>query len=311
MNTGAVSPGARQAGLYLAELLRYRYRKRWYRPAHIKRMPKSDLHHGAIARVLVAHLRNHPSSNHEIVRWEQLESLVSLALRGRRLTPETLSLFIEAFGISPDEAARLWRAYEGTDTIRVVVDAPAAVPPATAAALRPGRHRTHFVQDHHYLGKDRLPYRHETLQMIESTVDEFDRYAYAFDTSAVTVEVLMGGRLTDPLYQVAEEAYAFDITLNHLLTLGERHTIQYETIFHYEEQPNPEFRRATTVDLEAFDCRATFHPARLPAHVWWTVWNSLNGEITEQEEIHLDDYHTARYYFHGIGNTVAGLQWQW
>jgi hypothetical protein len=314
MNRDATATGATQAGLYLADLLRHRYRRRWYRPAQIQRMPKSGLHNGSIARVLAGYLNVHPREGHPedlFATWKQLETMVSLAVRGQRLTGETLRLFTGAFQITADDAARLWRAYEDPRTILVLADSAAAVPPGTTAALRSRQHRSLFVQDHHYLGSDRLPYRHETIQMIEATVDGYDRYAYAFDTDTATVEVLAGGQLPDPVYSVGDDVYAVDIVLDAPLMRGQRHLLHCETTFHYVSGPPAEFRRALSVPVDAVDCMVTFHPARKPRRAWWTSWQSLKGEIVERDEAPLDEHCTIRRHVRYAENAVFGFTWEW
>lgn len=314
MHGSSTSPGAHAAGLYLAELLKRRYRHRWYQPQGIVRMAGSDLHHIAIARILARHIRAHPrkgrESDDERIEPHQLESLVSYALGGVRLSHATLQLFIDAFLINKGDANRLWQIYEGTERIRLLVGPP-AVPPDTAAALRPGRHRTHSVHEYHYLGTDRLPCRHETLQVIEATVDGFDRHAYAFDSDALTVEVFMGGQITEPLYRVNDDIYAVDIVLSHPLKAGELCTLKYETTFRYMTPPQPEFRRAINVVIDWLDVKVVFHPARKAKRAWWAIWESLEGNLIEKEFVELDEYYTLRRYLKDVENTVVGFIWEW
>ena len=271
------------------------------------------LHHTAIAQVLAEHLQFAPREGRpedRDVLAAQLVSLVSSALNGVRLSHEALQIFVDAFEIGRDDASRLWQLHGGAATVRVLTDPP-VVPPETAAALHSGLHRTHSVHDHHYLGADGLPYRHETLQVIEATVDGLDRYAYAFDTDALTVEVLLGGELTGPLYHVRAGIYAVDILLDRPLALGERHTLKYQTTFRYAAPPPPEFRRAMTVRVEDADLKVTFHRARRPRAVWWAQWDGLTGQIAEHEAVPLDEYQTAARYLSDVENVVVGFTWQW
>jgi hypothetical protein len=314
VTASATSPGASDAGRYLALLLARRpYRQRWDKPQYVRRGRRDQLHHTAIAQVVADYLQASPREGRpedRDVEPGQLLSLISNALNGVRLSHETVQVFIAAFEISREDAERVWQIHGGAATVRMLTDPP-VVPAETAAALLSDRHRTHSVHDHHYLGADGLPYKHETLQVIEAAVAGLDRYAYAFDTDALTVEVLLGGRLTGPLYHAKAGIYAVDILLDRALGLGERHTLKYQTTFRYRTRPEPEFRRAMSVRVEDADLKVTFHRMRRPKAVWWAQWDSLTGEIVDKEEVELDDYQTASRYLSGVENVIAGFTWLW
>jgi hypothetical protein len=309
----AVSPGAGQAGRYLAELLKGRYRSRWDRTDYIVRTRHGELHQGAIAQVLAEHLRGRPRETRPAdrdVEAGQLASLVSTTLHGVRLSRETLQAFIEAFAVSPEDARRLWEIHDGAPRIRALVDPP-AVPPETAAALRPNRHVTRFVYDHHFIGADGMPSRHETLQVVEATVDGFDRYAYAFDTNALTVEVIAGAQLDGPLYQVRDDVYAVDLLLDRSLAVGEMCALDYRTTFRYATSPEPLFRRAMNIHVSSAGFAVTFHHAKRPRLVWWAIWDGLGREVVHQVPVTLDEFQTASRTLLAVKNMVAGFLWEW
>lgn len=314
MSGGAESPGAQEAGLYLAELLKHDpYRRRWNLPDWVQRARKGGLHHTAIARALARHLHSRPrkgkEDGDEHAKLSQLVPLVSNALNGVRLSGETLQLFIAAFGITSEHANRLWRLHSGSETIHLLPDS-SAVPLETVAALPSRRHITHFVNDHHYLGLKGLPYRHETSQVIEATADGLDRYAYAFDTDCLTVEVLTGGTLGPP-YSVSNGIHAVDILFDHPLVLGQRHALKYETTFRYESQPPSEFRRVVTVRVEYAEINITLHQAKLPKRVWEADWKDIASEPVRGAAVTPDDYRTVRRFIRDVENTGFGFVWEW
>jgi hypothetical protein len=312
MSGSAESPGAREAGRYLAELLKRRpYRLLWDRPDYVTRQRGGELHHTAVARVLAEHLHVHPREGRSDsnILPSKLVPLVSKALNGVSLSGELLGSFVEAFKINSEHATRLWRLHGDNNTIRLVSDA-SAVPLDTIAALPARRHNTHSVHDHHYLDARGMPSRHETLQVIEATVDGLDRYPYAFNTDALTVEVLTGGTLGQ-LYSVPNGVHAVDIIFDKPLPLGQRHTLKYETTFRYQSPQEPHFRRMVTVHVEYADVTVTFHRAKLPKHVWEADWQTMDSEPVLGMTATPDAYQTVARPLRDVDNRGFGFAWEW
>jgi hypothetical protein len=309
----AESLGAQEAGRYLAELLKCEpYRSLWNRPDYMTRHRESELHHTAVASVVAEYLQIHPREGRPRDRDalpSNLVPLVSKALNGVSLGTETLQVFISAFKINTEHAARLWRVHSDANTARLV-SVLSAVPLDTIAALPARRHRTHSVHDHHYLDAHGVPYRHETLQVIEATVDGLDRYAYAFDTDTLTVEVLTGGTLGQP-YSVPNGVHAVDILFGQPLALGQRHTIKYETTFRYQTPQEPHFKRMVTVHVEYADVTITFHRAKLPKEVWEAEWKTLDSEPAIGNAVLLDTYQTVSRQLKEVENIGYGFAWRW
>jgi hypothetical protein len=77
------------------------------------------------------------------------------------------------------------------------------------------------------------------------------------------------------------------------------------------EPPPPEMRRVSRRAMHNVSMRVEFHPDKLPRHVWWAVWDGLDGEIVERDECGL---RASRYVFKRldtIEQSVAGFTWQW
>jgi hypothetical protein len=236
---------------------------------------------------------------------------VSRAVSGTSLSRKTLELFINAFAIAPDDEERLWRLWDGSGKIRVLTGSQ-AVPSELVTAVGQGGCRPVSVHEHHYVGEDGLPLRHRTLQVIEATVDNLDRYHYRFDTDALTVEVGQGCReISGPVYEIRKGIYSIDIVLASPLARGDTVTIGYTTTFDYLEPPKPELRKAAQGRIYSVNLRVEFHPDKLPTHVWWAVWNGIDGDTTSEEEVQLDAQYAAQRFLREMENTVVGFHWAW
>jgi hypothetical protein len=312
--------GRRAAASYLRELLQRPggYRRLWEQ--HVVRSRPGEITQLAVAEVLARYLWSYPRVPGDAdVLPHQLKDTVSRALSGRLLSRSALSLFIDAFGLSDQEADRLWRLWEGSGTISVL-SGPRAMTSRTEqelrAALGPRRHQTLSLHDHVYVGSDGLPARTRTLQVIEAIADGLDRIPYLYDTTALTLEVGQGlTELCGDLYQVSEHLFATHVALARALDTGETATLEYWTTYRYPGDPldarEREYRRAVMGRLENLDLRVEFHPDRLPALVWWAVWDGVEGKILEQEPVALDSQHSVHRYLRFIEKTVVGFHWTW
>jgi hypothetical protein len=304
------SAHVQQAALHLQHLLLRDYRDRWTRYQRERERP-GEVHQRAVTEVLKRFVDlNRAEGRYQGVSLDSLPQRVSRALRGDTLSRATLDLFIDAFGFSETDSGRLRRIHDGTGKIRVLTG-PSALLPATAPALGPPRHRTTSVHEHHYVGPDGRPAWHRTQQVIEATEAGLDRYPFRCDTSALAIEVEEGGRLGGPLYPLEGGLFAVDILLDEPLALGEETSLSYVTLFHYGEVPAPEMRRVCRRTMHNVCMRVEFHPDRIPRHVWWAVWDGVDGKIIERDECGL---RASRYVFKrldAIGQSVVGFTWEW
>src|SRR3981081_4253442 len=144
--------GRRAAARYLHELLQRPggYRRLWEQ--HVVRARPGEITQLAVAEVLARYLWSYPRVPGDAdVLPHQLKDTVSRALSGRLLSRSALSLFIEAFGLSDQEAERLWRLWEGSGTISVL-SGTRAVTARTEQELRAAiatrRHRARTPPEH-------------------------------------------------------------------------------------------------------------------------------------------------------------------
>jgi hypothetical protein len=60
--------------------------------------------------------------------------------------------------------------------------------------------------------------------------------------------------------------------------------------------------------------RVEFHPGRRPRQLWWAQWSGYRepaGSIVDQDELALDEEHSAHRYLEAIEHTVVGFYWEW
>ncbi|MEP7022909.1 MAG: hypothetical protein ABJB47_03675, partial [Actinomycetota bacterium] len=289
--------GRRAAASYLRELLLRpgRYRRTWEQ--HAMRVRPGVVNHLAVAEAIAQHLWQHPrAGGTSDVVAHQLKDTVSRALSGRLLSRSALSQFIEVFGFTGQEQERLWRLWAGSRAISVLAGEsalPSATFDAVAKVMGPWRHQTLSMHDHVYVTMDGRLGSTRSLQVIEATADGVAHLPYLYDTNTTTLETGQGcGELSGSLYRISEGVYGIDIPLSRSLALGETHTLEYWTSYHYpgnlSDPQECQFRRAAMRRLENFDLRVEFHPASLPEAVWWAVWDGVDGPIIEQDEVALD-----------------------
>lgn len=316
----ASSAGRRAAARYLRALLVQPgpYRRRWEK--YVVRARSSEINQLAVAEVLARHLWVEPRvSGDADVLPRQLKDTVSRALNGTMLSQPTLSLFIDAFGISDADARRLRRLWAGSGRI-TVLSGPRAMTARTEGDLRsvlgPRRHQTVSLHDHVQVGPDGRVMSTRTLQVIEAVADGLDSIPYLYDTGAVTLEVGQGcGDVSGELKQISEDIYATTITLGRKLSAGETTSLEYSTTYSYpgnlDDPQEREFRRAVMRRLENFDLRVQFHPDMLPASVWWAVWDGMDGPIVEREQVPLGSHHEVQRYLRSVEKSVVGFRWFW
>ncbi len=190
-------------------------------------------------------------------------------------------------------------------------------PPNSPGELSPPQHQTLSVFDHHYLGEDGLPHAHNTYQRIRA-LEPMTHFPYKFDTSAVHVEVGVGGE-AGPLYVIREGIHAVDIRLDKPLRPGDETEVEYSTFFNYQEAPPPEFRRAIgSRVMEKLDIHVVFNGCHLPTRVWQSEWDGYapDSSVTQEEAAYLTPFEgggEVETYLsrENVSSTVIGFRWEW
>jgi hypothetical protein len=182
--------------------------------------------------------------------------------------------------------------------------------------MGPRRHQTLSMCDHVAVGPDGRLGSTRTTQVIEAIADDVDHIPYLYDTSIVTLETGFGcGEVSGSLYRISEGIYGVDIPLSKTLALGETLSLEYLTSYQYPgdlaDPQERQYRRAVMRRLENLDLRVEFHPGMLPQTLWWAVWDGIDGDIVEQDEVALDSQHSAHRFLRSLEQAVAGFHWQW
>jgi hypothetical protein len=300
--------GVKEAGAFLTARLsdERRYRERWIQRLNRPRN-STQVDVPAVSKVLAEHLWDTGEVSdtvHDLPR--RLRHRVRRALRGEVLSPITLSQLTSAFAFTSEDIGRASELLYGHEPDRV---------PTTA--VLPRRHqerrfRTRATRDHHYIGADRTPIRHRTMQTIESTIDGLSTYPLIFDTAATAVEVVHGGSITHQLTEAPVDGLrGFSIDLDHPLAQSERATLEYVISFEYDSMCEPQFRRVATNRAGSTDLRVEFHPDQLPRAVWWCYWLSLGGPIGVREQVELSPDHAVQRWLPFMDHACLGFLWEW
>jgi len=324
---GPADDGGRQAAAaYLRELLLRPGRLRSTWDQYAERSRPGQINQLAVAEVLARHLWNYPRrpGDSEILP-RQLKDTASRALSGKLLSKAALRLFIEAFALPGFETDQLWKLWEGSSRTRVLSGPRSFRGHARReleAAIGPAVHQTLSVHDHHYVGADGLSARTRTLQVVEAIADDVRQIPYIYDTSALSIDLIQGCTgLGSQFREVTSGIFATDLLLASTLGYGETATLEYVTSFSYQLPPAEltaeltgelaQYRRAVRRRMENVDIRVEFDPARLPATVWWAIWDGIDGGIVDSEPVSLDAQHSAHRFLSFIENTVVGFHWAW
>jgi hypothetical protein len=300
-------PPTQQASSHLLQVLTRPgpCRRRWEQ--RVTRRRAETINQRAVCRVLADWLFH---EGYE-VSSDSLKDRVARALHGEVLSPETLRWFIGAFDVPKEDADVLWARMLGTSATQVrAVTGLLELPSIRASIGKATEYQTRSLHERHRLGTDGLPLDHRTSHVVEALSDGLDRYPYRFDTNAAAVEVMEGGT-AGPLYRLSDELFAVDIVLARPLRAGETASLEYRTVFDYREPPTTEFRRAVLRRLESLKIRVEFHPNRLPSELYWAEWEGVDGPISRQEEVALDDQHSVHRYLTAVERAVVGFHWQW
>lgn len=317
---GSAGPGRGAAAAYLRELLLRpgAYRLTWEQ--HVIRVRRGTINQLAVAEVLARHLRASPRTPSDAtVTPLQLKDTVSRALSGQVLSRASLAVLVDAFAFSPDERDRLWRLWSGSAMISVLVGSHAVLPQAEqslAEVLGPRQHQTVSMHDHVRVGADGRLNRTRTIQVIEATAARVDRFPFLYDTSALTLEVGLGGRgLSGQLHQVGPDVFATHILLARELELGDTITLEYFVTYRLpgdlSDPGEREYRRGVLGSMQNYDMRIEFDPARRPARLCWATWDGVEGPVVDEVPVTLDSQHSAQRYLRSLQRTVVGFRWTW
>lgn len=298
------------AGLLLKELLiaNPQYRRRW--KSLVKRERDDEPSQAAVAEVLALHLWDSGErADTQTSLARGLRDRVRRALSGEKISPETLTWFIQAFGMNDRDEHSLWGTYAGS---KIQEDS------GIAHTLRNPRemakrqwHRTIALFERYRLDdKGWLVSRH-TMHTIMALEDGVDSYLFNHEPDAAAVEIIHGGRLGTH-YEYGNGLRSDDIVLSQPLQRGQVISLEYLTSYRTFGQHRTEVRRPARARSQNIDVALQFNAEFLPRYVWWAVWEDhLDGGPVREQPVDLDERYTVHQFVPFIEQTVVGFRWEW
>jgi len=302
--------GAAETSRHLRKLLLTRpdYRRLWQEKAERRR--SVDISKAGVARVIALHLwGSGERDDSEMSLPRNLKDRVRRALDGEAITPQTLTWFIEAFGMDPRDEQTLWAtlAAAAPGTTRGISYTMAS---DRRLALRQ-RHRTIALFERYVVGPRRNFSARRTLQIIMALEEGVDVYPFDHESTTVPIEVIYGGSL-GRRYVYPDGQQMDAIMLDRPLKLGETASLEYVTGYKPSDHYASELRRSARGRSENIDIAVAFHVKALPCAVHWVVWSDpMAGTPVHEEPVTLDGRNSAHRFVPFIEETTVGFRWEW
>jgi hypothetical protein len=297
-----------QTSRLLRELLVTRpdYWRLWQQQA--ERLRADNINVAGIARVIALYLWNSGErSDNDTSLPRDIKDRVRRALKGEVLTPQTLTWFIEAFGMDPADEATLRATLVRDRDTRSGISHTRTTDRAMALSQR---HRTIALFERYTVGVDRAFASRRTLHTIMALEDNVDVYPFNHESTVDGIEVRYGGTLGER-YAHGGGLHTVAIMLDRTLATGDTSSLEYLT-FYAPSSPATEVRRPALGRSDNIDIAVRFAEGALPATLSWAVWfDHHEGEPVREEPATLDARHSARRFVPFIEETVVGFRWTW
>jgi hypothetical protein len=292
-----------------ALLLRQKeYAERWQRCRKYT-LPSGGINQAAVAQVIAEYLwAVGEYADTETSLQRSLKDRVHRALRGERMTEQTLTWFIEAFDMKPEDASRLRTALRS---------GPLAGPPV-ANTLRlpqklpiPQHHRTVAVFERRVIGPDGTSITHRASRAIMAQTATVNFYPCRQFSAASEVIMLRGGTIT-ARHEPHGSSPILEMTLSTPLAVGQVGSLEYRANFAPSSGVVTEYRQVAHARADNVDIVIQFHRSRLPRTIWWAVWDDYRGgTVLNEQTANLDSDGCAHRYLPYLENAAAGFRWEW
>jgi hypothetical protein len=295
------------AGALLRDLLAFdpRYRRQWCRR---ETRHQGELNQAAIAKVIEEYLWDSGERDESLLDLaRQLKDRVSKALRGERLSAETLAWFISAFQMENADENRLWEIYGGKTRDPFGVSHTIH---NRREMIRRQCHRTVSVVERYMMDRNGSLALRRTHHVIRAIEDGVGIYIYNHEPNASSVEVVHGGHLGRH-YTYGGGLTSVEILLDRRLEVGETTTLEYRTFFARDAMRPTEVRRAAFGRCENVDFAVEFDETKTPASAWWCAWDDhFDGScvVTAPADIRKG---VIRKFVPYIEEAVVGFRWEW
>ena len=299
---------AREVGRLLEELLRRdEYAEIWCQ--HQRRGRPDGLTQAAVAQAIAEYLwREGEWDDGDTTLPRRLKDPVNRALRGQGISQRTLGWFIGAFEMAPADARRLRAALSARP---LSVKAPANTLRPQPRLPIPQLHRTVAVFERRVIGRDGAPVSHHASRAIKAEEGTVRSYPCRQFTGAAEVIMLRGAKIT-ARHEPPGSSPILEMTLSTPLSVGEVGSLEYQANFAPGARPVTEYRQVAHGRASHVDITVQFHRERLPARVWWTVWdNYRDGAILKEEPARLDPDGFVHRHLPSLENAAAGFRWEW
>jgi hypothetical protein len=275
----------KQTSRLLRDLLDSRpdYRRLWQEHGERRRSDHVSL--AGTARVIALYLwRSGERSDSETTLPRDLKDRVRRALTGRAITPQTLTWFVEAFGMDPHDEQRLWAAFAGDRD----PDAGISYTLSTDRKLAfRQRHGTIALFERYAVAADRSLVTRRTLHTIMALDDAMDIYPFHHEPSVDRIEVIYGGAL-GKRYVHGYGLHTNAIMLDRALRAGQTTSLEYLAHYPPGTYMATEVRRPAHGRSENIDIAVQFDATAIPRQVTWSVWTDhQDGKPVESEPVAL------------------------
>jgi len=296
------------------------YRRRWVTLArqHDLKVVASEVNQEAVRRLVTTWAEEAGElSADELYAPEKRpwKDRVSRAAAGRILSPNTLRIFIEAFGIRDYDAQHLWRLQqEGSTPSRQ------PLPVLSTELIVPSdEYWAHLFSDECVVGPDMVPRHNVTTLVLQSLVDGFDRIRARFDRnqiasiSSANEEWLIGApRL------IGGSVSEVDIQIVKPPDKNADGMVLYTSEFAPSADLRTETRRLVPSAIEAGSLNLRFDKQTVPRDVWFVIWNDwrerFSADQAEQGETIVEPMRNTGFFHHDVTELrgcIVGYRWEW
>ena len=281
-----------------------RYRRRWEQHAHRNR--SGDVSQAAVAQVVAMHLWDSGERHEtEIDLARKLRDRVRRALRGEKLSGETLTWIVQAFEMEHDDEQALWRAFAGGGIRSAGVVGTMVAP---RELVRPQLHRTVSLFERYSIDSlGRLTGRH-TMHVIGAVEHGVNSYLYNHEPLATRIEIVAGGKLGER-FTYGDGLISDEVVLDAPLRRGYTTSMEYRTT--YPDTYSPlEVRRAVRGRCENVDIAIQFDRSAIPSSVRFAAWSDhYLGDPVLTETASPDATGFVHRFVPYAEQTVIGFQW--
>jgi uncharacterized protein YneR len=237
-----------------------------------------------------------------------LKDRVRRALAGESLTPQTLSWFIEAFGMDRRDEDSLWAAFAGDRDTHAGISY--TITTDRELALQQ-RHRTIALFVRYVIGADHSFVARRSFHTIMALEDGVEVYPFTHEPAVDRIEVLYGGTVGSR-YVHGGGLVTDAIVLERKLSNGETIALEYACHYPPAGYAATEVRREAYGRSENIDIAVQFDETALPRRVSWAVWaDQRDGTPVTEEPVPLDERNSTRRFVRFIEETVVGFRWEW